>query len=105
MTDVRSRSRLFTRAPEAREAREASEARKAPASLTLPARGDLPHILHAIASHHVELVVEIHCGIAMRRHELDAVADLGLAIGLREIDSSMFVARPRIGCPAQVDRF
>src|SRR5215468_888635 len=66
-----------------------------PPLLALAAPGDLPDRLDLVPAHGVELVVEVEGGIAVRREELDAVAEAGGAVWIHDGEAAVLVARPR----------
>src|SRR5690606_1822887 len=72
--------------------------------LALAARRDRPHLFDLAAPDDMDVIVEVDGGIAVRRDELDAVANPDLARGLAQIETAMLVARPSVGDPWQVQR-
>src|SRR4029434_2536409 len=66
-----------------------------PSLLALAAPGDLPDRLDLVSAHGVDLVVEVEGRIAVRREELDAVAQARSAVRIHDGEPAVLVARPR----------
>src|SRR4029450_670994 len=66
-----------------------------PPPLALAAPGDVPDRLDLVAAHRVDLVVEVEGGIAVRREELDAVAEARRAVRVDDREAAVLVPRPR----------
>src|SRR6266849_5038599 len=62
-----------------------------------PSRRDRPHRLDAAAADHVDPVVEIDGGIAMRGEELDALAEMRRARGIGDGEPAVLVAGEAVG--------
>src|SRR5262245_39728084 len=65
---------------------------------------DVPDGFHLLAAHHVDAVVEVDGGIAVRREELDELAEGGQPSRLRYGEAPVLVARPGVGDSGTFER-
>src|SRR5215468_5000549 len=65
---------------------------------------DVPDGFHLLAAHHVDAVVEVDGGIAVRREELDELAEGGQPSRLRYGEAPVLVARPGVGDSGTLER-
>src|SRR5215475_13314299 len=72
--------------------------------LGAPAARDVPDGFHLLAAHHVDAVVEVDGGIAVRRDELDELAESRQPSGLRHGEAPVLVTRPGVRDTGALDR-
>ena len=70
--------------------------------LTSPPGRNRPHGFDHITAKRVNLIVQVDRWIAVRWHELEAVADPDIAVDVGEVEPAVLIAGPRIHGAGQV---
>src|SRR5438445_10989178 len=73
-------------------------------SVAAAPRRDRPHRVHAVTAHDVDAVVEVDGRVAVRREELDALAEPGRARGIGDGEPAVLVAGESVREAGPLDR-